>query len=86
MPVVCAAILGAAVGQHALQGNAVLLVEWDHPVIEQVCGGDRRLAVVQLGEADLCVCVDERLLVDPSDAFQIADVEDPMWVDGGELC
>ena len=34
--VVGAAILGAAVGQHALQGNAVLLVKRDHPVIEQI--------------------------------------------------
>ena len=53
----------------------MLLVKWDHAVIEQVCGGDRGLAVVQLGEADFCVRVDERLLVDPSDAFQIADLE-----------
>ena len=26
MPVVCPTILGAAVGEHALQGNAVLLI------------------------------------------------------------
>jgi hypothetical protein len=32
--VVCAAILGAAVGQHALQENAMLLVERDDPVTE----------------------------------------------------
>ena len=33
-------------------------------------GGDRRLAVIELGEADLGVGVDEGLLVDAADAFQ----------------
>ena len=59
VPVVCAAVLSAAVGQDALQGNAVLLIERDHPVVEQIGRGDRGLAVVQLGEADLGVGIDE---------------------------
>src|SRR5246127_1000584 len=36
---------------------------------------DRRLAIIQLGEANLGVGVDEGLLVDAADALQIADVE-----------
>ena len=62
--VVGPAIFGPAVGEHALQGNVVLLVERDHPVVEQVCGGERGLAVIELGEGDLGVGVDEGLLVD----------------------
>lgn len=73
--VVGSAIFGPPVGQHALQGNVVLLVERDHPVVEEVGGGQRRLSVVKLGEADLGVGVDEGLLVDASDAFQRADIE-----------
>jgi hypothetical protein len=46
----------------------VLLVERDHPVVEEISGGQRRLSVVKLGEADLGVGVDEGLLVDASDA------------------
>lgn len=73
--VVGSAIFGPPVGQHALEGNVVLLVERDHPVVEEVGGGQRRLSVVKLGEADLGVGVDEGLLVDASDAFQRADIE-----------
>ena len=36
-------------------------------VAKQIGGGERRLAVVELGEADLGVGVDEGLLVDPAD-------------------
>ena len=54
----------------------MLLVERDHPVIEEIGGGQRRLAVLKLGEADLGVGVDEGLLVDASDALERADVED----------
>ena len=74
--VVGSAIFGPPVGQH--QGNVVLLVERDHPVVEQVGGGERGLAVVEFGEADLGlggVGVDEGLLVDAPDALQRPDVE-----------
>ena len=43
----------------------MLFIERDHPVVEQIRGGDRRLAAVELGKADLGVGVDEGLLVDP---------------------
>ena len=45
------------------------------PVIEQICRCDRRLAIIQLGEANLGVGVNEGLLVDAADALQIANIE-----------
>jgi hypothetical protein len=43
--------------------------------IEQIGGGDRRLTVVELGEAELGVGIEEGLLVDPPDALESSDVE-----------
>ena len=54
MPVVGAAVLGAAAGRHPLQHDAVLVVERDHPVVAQVGGGERCPAVVRLGEPSAC--------------------------------
>jgi len=87
MAVVGPAIFGAAVGERALQGDGVLLVERDHPVVEQVGGGERGLAVPRVaasprpttgsefGEANLGVGVDEGLLVDAPVALQRPDVK-----------
>ena len=48
-------------------------------IVEQVGGGDRRLAVIELGEGDLGVGVDEGLLVDADhDPLHVADVESIM--------
>src|SRR5438309_10185048 len=52
-----------------------LLEERQHTVIEQIGRRDRRLSVVELGKAYLGVGVDEGLLVDASNALQIADIE-----------
>ena len=60
-----AAKLGAAIGQHARQADAVLVVERHHPVVQDLGCGDRGLAIVQLGEGDLGVGIDEGLLIDP---------------------
>jgi len=75
VPLGAAAELGAAVGQHPAQLHAVAVEEGHDAVVQQVGGGDRGLAVVELGEGDLRVGVDEGLLVDPSHPFQRADVE-----------
>jgi hypothetical protein len=53
----------------------VLVVERHHPVIEDLGRGDRRLAIVKLGEGHLGVGVDDGLLVDPPDPLQRADIE-----------
>ena len=66
-----AAKLGAAIGQHAREPDAVLVIKRHHPVIEDLGRGDRGLAVIQLGEGDLGIGVDEGLLIDPPDAFRV---------------
>ena len=48
-----AAKLGAAIGQHARQPDAVLVIEQYHPIIEDLGRGDRGLAVIEFGEGDL---------------------------------
>ncbi len=82
-----AAILGAAIGQHAGQLDPVLIEERHHAVVQQVGGGDRGLAVPrvpaapgprtgsELGERHLGVGVDAGLLVDPPHPLERADVE-----------
>src|SRR5215212_1137019 len=72
---VAAAELGAAVGQHARQPDAVLVIERHDPVIEDLGRGDRCLTVIQLGKGHLGVGVDDTLLVDPPDPLQRADRE-----------
>ena len=51
------------------------VVERHDPIVEEIGGGDRRLAVIELGEGDLGVGVDEGLLVDAPDPLHVADVE-----------
>src|SRR5512132_1548558 len=75
VPLGVAAVFAAAVGQHPAERDAVLLIERQHPVIEQIGGGDRGLDVVELGEADLGVGVDEGLLVDATHPLQRPDIE-----------
>ena len=75
MPFGVAAELAAAVSQHAQKLDIVLLEEWQHTIIEQIGRRDGRLAVVELGKAYLGIGVDEGLLVDASNALQIADIE-----------
>ena len=57
VPLRIAAVLAAAVGQHAQQLDVVLLEERDHAIVEQIGRRDRRLAIVELGASDLgCRC------------------------------
>ena len=75
MTIVGTAILGATIGQDPIDMDLVVVEERDHPIIEDVRRGQRRLACVELGKAHLGVGVDHRLLIDPPDALQCADVE-----------
>src|SRR5262249_12883054 len=70
-----AAVLGAAIGEHAAERNAVLLEERQHAVVEQISRRERRLRVVELHHGDLRVRVDEGLLVDAADTLESADVK-----------
>ena len=51
------------------------VIERHDAIVNEIGGGDRRLAVVELGEGDLGIGVDERLLVDAPDPLHVADVE-----------
>jgi hypothetical protein len=53
----------------------VLLEERQRTVVEQIGRRDRRLAIVELGEGDLGVGVDEGLLINAPNALEIADIE-----------
>jgi hypothetical protein len=64
-----ATILAASICQNSKQRYLVFLVERQHPVVQQVCRGDRGLRRIQPSESDLHVGVDEGLLVDPAHAF-----------------
>ena len=70
-----AAELGTAVGEHTTGRNLVLIEERHHTIVHQVGGGERRLAVVELGEGHLGVGVDRRLLIDAPHALERADIE-----------
>ena len=70
-----AAIFRAAIGQHAAELHLMGIIERHDPIVKEIGGGDRRLAVVELGEGDLGIGVDERLLVDAADPLHVADVE-----------
>ena len=57
------------------QLNLMGVEEWQYAVIQKIGRRDRCLAIIELGEGNLGVGVDEGLLVDPPHALQIADVE-----------
>src|SRR5215471_2123001 len=58
--------LGAAVGQHTRQPDAVFIVERYHAIIEDLGRGNRRLAIIELGKADFGIGIDHGLLIDPA--------------------
>src|SRR4051812_44072317 len=57
------------------QPDLVLIIEGHHTVVEEIGRGERGLAIVELGEGDLGVSVDEGLLVDAPDPLHGADIE-----------
>lgn len=65
------AVFGSPVREHPHQFQVMLLEERNHPVIEHVRRHERVLPVVKFGEADFGVGVDDRLLVNVPDAFDI---------------
>jgi hypothetical protein len=62
----CPAVFRAAIREHSVQRNLVLLEERQHSVIQQLRGSQRRLPVIQLGKSDFAVGIDEGLLIDPA--------------------
>jgi hypothetical protein len=53
----------------------MLFEERQHPVVQNLRRGDRRLAVVELGEDHLGVGIDEGLLITAANTFHVADIE-----------
>ena len=62
-----AAEFGATIGQHPRQPDSVLIIERHHSIVEDLGRGDWCLAIIELGEGDLGIGVDEGLLVEPPD-------------------
>lgn len=62
-------IFGSSVGEHPHQLQVMLFKEWNNPVIEHVRRNKSVLPVVELGEADFGIGVDDCLQVDVPYAF-----------------
>ena len=58
-----AAIFRAAIGQHAAELHLMAVVERHDAIVKKIGRRDRRLAVIELGEGDLGVGIDEGLLI-----------------------
>jgi len=56
--------MAAPQGTPSPRAYGVILEERQHAIVQNLGCGDRRLAIVELGEGDLAVGVDEGLLVD----------------------
>ena len=67
--------LRPAIGENPEHRHARRFEERQRPVVQQVRGRHGGLVLVELGERDLGVGVDERLLVDPAHALQRAHEE-----------
>ena len=70
-----AAIFRAPVSHDPQHRQVMLIMERQHPVIEQISGSDGRFGRVKLGMRHLAVCVHISLLIDPPDALERADIE-----------
>ena len=55
MPLGCAAVLGPAVGQDAIQRAFMLVEERQPPIIQQIGRRDRRLPIIEFRKPDLAV-------------------------------
>src|ERR1700731_3471989 len=70
-----AAIFRAAVGQHTAEPHLLFVEERQDAIVQEIGRCDWRLPIIEFGEGDLRVGVDEGLLIDASDALHVADVE-----------
>ena len=64
----------APIRQNPRQRHVLLFEPGNHPVIEQIGGNQRILAVVEFDEGDIAVSVDDDLLVDASGAFDLPNI------------
>ena len=70
-----AAIFCAPVCQDAQHGQVMLLIKWQHSIIEQVSPCDWRLGGLELGVGYLAIGIDIGLLIDPPNIFDGANIK-----------
>lgn len=68
------AVFAAPVGQYSEQWHTVLFVSGEYPVIEHIRSSDGVFAVIELDHDGLAIAVNERLLVDATNPFDVAHV------------
>jgi len=64
-----------SVGQDTQQGDIMFFKERDHAVVQKISSYQSVLAVVELGEGDLRIGVNKRLLIDSAHTFKCAHIE-----------
>lgn len=70
-----AAIFCTSVCQYSQHRQALRLIKWQYTIIQQISCCNRRFGDVKLSVSHLRVRINERLLIDTPDAFQVAHVE-----------
>ncbi len=70
-----AAIFRAPVSHDPQHWQFMLIMERQHPVIEQISGSDGRFGSVELGMGNLAIGVHIGLLIHPTDALERADIK-----------
>src|SRR5690606_905561 len=65
----CTAVFGAPVCKDPQEPDIMLLIKGDHTVIQQVCGNQSVLPVIEFGLGHLCIGVNKSLLVYPAYSF-----------------
>ncbi len=69
------AVFSASVSQDSEHWQLMSLEERKNLAIQDICCGDWCFCRVELSEGDFAVCINERLLIDTSNTFQIANIE-----------
>ncbi len=69
------AVLRTPVGQYSQHWQPLSLIERQDAIIKQVGSSDRCFTCIQLTVRHFRVRIDERLLIDTADTFQITNVE-----------
>jgi hypothetical protein len=73
--VVGAALFGAAIGENTPRYGAVLDVDGQEPAVWEIGRHDRRLVIMELGEAGIGIGVDEGLPMDPANPLRRAQMK-----------
>lgn len=72
MPLSCTAVLSSTVGENSKKSHALFIEPRNYLVIEHICSRERRLLGIELRHCDLAVGINECLLIDSANSFDIA--------------